>query len=484
MADKNNYNNIDILKLFDDCIKESICCTEPVAVGLSVSTAFNAVNGILPVWLNYEKINTGTIIKDDKQHKLEDIKRVVVEVDRDTYKNSLQVKIPYTNGLNGAKMAAALGLFCNPNNKLELYKDLTQKKVLKAVDMVNKGKIEVIPNLSWDNICIKSKVFLSGLVGDTIGISHIIGEHSNIVYIAVNNRVLFRRTINEIDSNLDRLKSLKLIDLIHIVENLHPESRKKIKKAIEVNNNAVYDVIHTFKEYKETNFYHVMNDFLDTGYLADDLINRAKNKVAVAIEGRMSGLDIKVMTCAGSGNVGLTTTLPLITIAERLGKYDDKFENAADIDDKLIKSVGLAYLVANYVNMWTGYLSALCGCAVKAGIGATAGITYYLLDDDLNDLEKVEIVGTAINIMSSTVVGLICDGSRRECALKAAMVTGSAISSAFLALKGIKHHGGGITDIDPLVTIKNIGSISKGMIETDKIILKILEEMKDEYRSN
>lgn len=478
MADKSN--KMDIVRLFDDCIKESICCTEPVAIGLSVSTAFNAVNGILPNWLdsNFKDYRDPDATKKIKRtYTTDKIKRVTVELDRDTYKNSIQVKIPYTDGLNGAKIAAALGLFCNPNNRLELYRDLTNEKVLKAADLINDGRIEIIPNLYWNEICIKSEVLLDESSRDIRGTSHTIGEHSNIVYIAIDNNVLLKKTPDDNSSNFDKLKDLKLIDLIHIVEHLPIKSKNRIKKAIEINNNAFYDAKRIFNEHKEDDVCGVMSEFINKGYPADDVITCAKRRVAIAVAGRMAGLDIKVMTCAGSGNVGLTATLPLIMIAERFGTFNGRFDNMTDTDDRLIRSVGLSYLVVNYTNIWTGYLSALCGCAVKAGIGATAGITYYLLDDGLDDIEKAEIIGVAINIMASTVIGLICDGAKSGCALKAAMVTDSAISSAFLALNGIAQYHEGIADKDPIITLKNIGTISKGMIETDKIIIGILERL-------
>jgi L-cysteine desulfidase len=164
------------------------------------------------------------------------------------------------------------------------------------------------------------------------------------------------------------------------------------------------------------------------------------------------------MACAGSGNQGLVATLPIMAVAERVGWRNEE----------LVEAIALSYLISCYSTYFSGYVSALCGLAIKAGLGATAGITYYLGGN-------VKQIGSAIKNMAGDVTGILCDGAKVGCAIKALTIAGATVQSAMLALKGVELSSrDGIVDKTPEETIKNIGKISKAMIKADKNIIKIL----------
>lgn len=450
---------LDVKKFFEESIKKSVGCTDPAAIGLSVSIAFHAIEGKMPSWLNKEYLKKSELdFKSDLNIKI--IKKVIVELDKDTYRNALQVVIPHTGGIKGCENAAALGLLCNPDKRLELYQDLTNEKVLESKKFVEEKKVKIIPNYNWEDLHIETEILMENHKCKVLTQ----GEHSNITLIEVDNKILYEKTAKiDKESPLDEILKLNLIELINIIEILTDDSKNILEDSIKANTQAYYDAEKQFKLIKTKSIGSAIKNLIDLNYLPNDLINSAKYKVATAIEGRMVGFNLKIRTCAGSGNMGLISTLTLIEVAERFSKKEDK----------LIKALALTHLIANYVSKYSGILSALCGCCTIAGIGLAAGIAYYLINDDIKISEKVKIIGAAINNMIGSITGIICDGANKTCALKALTAVDAAITNALLSIKGIRTlENEGIVNKDPILSIKNIKIISKGMMDADKIIIK------------
>jgi L-cysteine desulfidase len=167
------------------------------------------------------------------------------------------------------------------------------------------------------------------------------------------------------------------------------------------------------------------------------------------------------MSSAGSGNHGLTAILPIWAIKDFIDH--DK--------ETVLRAIALSHIITAYVKAHTGRLSAVCGCSVAAGAGATAGIT-YLVGGDVDHM-----AGAIRNIMED-LAGVICDGAKAGCALKLNTAAGAAVQAALFSLQGIN-----VKDTDGIVgtttenTIRNMGTLShQGMMETDKTILKIMVE--------
>jgi L-cysteine desulfidase len=165
-----------------------------------------------------------------------------------------------------------------------------------------------------------------------------------------------------------------------------------------------------------------------------------------------------VMSNSGSGNQGISATLPVVVFAEKL-QVDE---------EKKIRAVILSNLITIYIKLKFGRLSALCGATISA-IGASCGIT-YLLGGDIKEIKS------AIQNMLGTVTGMLCDRAKPGCALKIAVCTSSAIQSALITMHGNTIQSTeGIIENDPELSIENLCRLgNQGTAETDKIILEIM----------
>ncbi|TFF88453.1 MAG: hypothetical protein EU548_08845 [Promethearchaeota archaeon] len=149
-------------------------------------------------------------------------------------------------------------------------------------------------------------------------------------------------------------------------------------------------------------------------------------------------------------------------------------------EDKLLRSLALTHLMTNYVALYSGYISVLCGCSLKAGIGLAVGILYYFIDEDITKERKLLKFGAAINNVIESITGVICDGAKKGCALKVISSIDAAYTSALLALKTENlDYSEGIINENPIESLENIEKISKGMSQVDDIIIKdILNKVK------
>lgn len=445
---------MNLSELLRSQVKPSLGCTEPVATGLAASIAYNALRGWIPTWLGG---------KTPYAPEYFDIQEILINVDRDVYKNSLAVGIPKTQNLYGIYNAVALGIFCNPDKELSLFQDSNEEKLALAKKLVEDNKIKIKVVDDWKGEAdINILAIVKAKEGSHYheGMTRIQHSHTNVTCIMKDGKTLYKKKEKPqskgFDENMEELSKMSLKGILNLTESFSKEDMDYILEGIKMNERAS-DV--GLRNRLGLQIGYMLQELMEEGVLANDVVTLAKIKTAAAADARMSGYDVSVMSCAGSGNQGCVATLPIVAVAEKFGR-DDK---------KLIKAVGLSYLITSYVTYYSGYLSALCGCAVKAGIGATSGITYYLG----GDLEKI---GDAINNMAANITGIICDGAKLGCAKKLATSAGVAVESALLAMKGVKvPPTNGIVAKNPEDTIKNIGRVSKGMIQTDKSIVEIME---------
>jgi L-cysteine desulfidase len=192
-----------------------------------------------------------------------------------------------------------------------------------------------------------------------------------------------------------------------------------------------------------------------------DMILAAKMLTSAAADARMAGVKLPAMSSAGSGNHGLTAVLP-IWAAKEFIECEEK---------SILEAIGLSHIITAYVKAHTGRLSAVCGCSIAAGAGATAGVTYLLGGN-------VQHIAGAITNLTEDLAGIICDGAKASCALKLATAASTAVQAALLSLQGvIVRPRDGIIGASFEQTTQNIGALStQGMIETDRTILKIMLE--------
>jgi L-cysteine desulfidase len=198
------------------------------------------------------------------------------------------------------------------------------------------------------------------------------------------------------------------------------------------------------------------------GFLGDDMFYRTKLRVASAVDARMAGMNQAVMTSGGSGNQGIVATLTPYLVGREMG-----------VDaGRIIESIAAAHLVNAYVKCFVGELSVICGCAMAAGIASAAAIVYQQAGIDLP-----RIALAAGNVVGD-LGGLICDGAKPGCAMKAVTAVDTAIRSALMALKGF-----GLSSDDGLVghtvedSLRNLGRITlEGMFQVDPTMLDILRD--------
>jgi len=193
--------------------------------------------------------------------------------------------------------------------------------------------------------------------------------------------------------------------------------------------------------------------------LENDMGSYAVALTAAAADARMAGCLLPVMSTNGSGNQGLTATLPVIAVAEKLEKSHEE----------LLRAVALSELVTIHIKSYIGKLSALCGCAIAASIGSSCAITNMLGGG-------YENIAYAIQNMIADVSGLICDGAKSGCALKVATSVSAAIQCAILATNNVQASGkDGIVDENVEKSIYNLGNLgNEGMAYTDKVILNMM----------
>jgi L-cysteine desulfidase len=421
-------------------VAPALGCTEPVAIALGAAAAVS----LLPETL---------------------IDSIEIWVDPNIYKNGLAVSIPGTGGLSGLDMASALGAFGgDPRLKLEVLDSVDDAAVSAAQKLIGAGRVKV--NLLRDQVGLLIKTVVSG--GGHTAESVITGLHDNIVSLALDGHaaadsdLLPKTKAGDGRSRLsdleDWLKQLSLDQLLELLDDLDDDDLAFLESGIEVNLRlADYGLKHGCG----LGVGRTLERLVRQGLMKRDMITAARIMASSAADARMSGVKLPAMSSAGSGNHGLTAILPIVAL-----------ETFITVDHRtVLEAIGLSHIITAYVKAFTGRLSAICGCSVAAGAGATAGVTYLMGGT------KHHIAG-AIKNLTEDLAGVICDGAKGGCALKLATAAGTAVQAALFSLQGVNvSFTDGIIGRSPEDTMKNIGTLTtQGMIETDRTILNIMLE--------
>jgi len=416
----------ELLRVLRDEMKPAVGCTEPVAVALASSKAYQAVGG--------------------------ELEGISITTDSALFKTSRTCVVPGTSG-TGYALTAVLGILVGePSLELEVLKRVEEKSIVKAKSWLKKGIVEVAMKEGEVGIYVEAVVRTSKGVGRAV----IRGTHTNIVLVEANGKVVYKKKEESKEEKNFDIASLRVTDLIRFVEGIPFEDIRFVLDAVKMNKELAQEGLNgRFGMGVGAN----MLSLLGEKKIADDPITSAQILVASATDARFGGAKKPAMSIAGSGSHGITATLPVAVMAERMGIGEEK----------LARAIALSLLLTIYIKAYSGRLSAFCGCAVTAAVGASTGIVYLLGGDD-------EQVGYAIKNMAADVTGIICDGGNFSCALKTSTGAGAAIRTALLALKGVVIPDDiGIVGRGVEETIKNMGRISSpGMVETDRVILDIV----------
>ena len=415
------------LNILNEELIIALGCTEPTAIAIAAATARKYVWG-------------------------ENILEVKVKASRNVIKNALSVGIPGTDSC-GINLAAALGIFAYDSDKdLQILANIKPSDIQNAIKMVKKNLIKV------KLADTPKKLYIEVVIETDISYSKVIIEdhHENIVLIEVDGNAINTNQCIDIintDSDNEKFDNLNLDSILEFIHTVDIEKLDIIKQSIEINTKICLEGL---KNPYGLNVGRSIKNKMKNGFLADDLVNYATALTAAGSDARMAGSSLPVMSNSGSGNQGISTTIPVVVF----GEGSDK--------EKIIRAVTLSNLVTIYIKLKLGRLSALCGASISA-TGACSGITYLLGGDDTK-------IKSSIQNMMGNLTGMICDGAKAGCALKVATCTNAAIQSAIVTLEGnMIESSNGIIEKSADDTIKNFCLIGNtGMIEADKLILEIM----------
>ncbi|MFO7792758.1 MAG: L-serine ammonia-lyase, iron-sulfur-dependent, subunit alpha [Candidatus Saliniplasma sp.] len=436
---------MDLKSFLDENVKPAAGCTEPVAIGYAVSLAYNSIFGNLP----------DDPCKDVPMPDRDSLKEVRLKVGKGVYKNAFSMAVPGTDGRKGIEIAASVGIYLDPKKELELFEDVDEDILTGAIDIVNQDKIKITDVKDKAEFDISVDLIYDVNSDRRTSSVRLEKFHDHISSIIVDGEVLYR------DEDIQKKRgSINVPDcieeMVHAAENIDEELIDRLYSGIEMNMARSQDGLEN--EYG-IGVGRMLNEMIESGELSDDLINKVKMTTAAAADARMGGIEKPVMSTSGSGNQGITVLVPIGVVGKEM-----------DISKrKMAKGAMLAHQITKFSTERSSYLSALCGCSVKAGMGVTAGITYILGG-------STEQIRNSINLLAGNVTGMICDGAKEGCALKISTAAGEALESSLMALKGLDvPDDNGIVGDTAEETLENIGKISDEMATIDLKIIDILE---------
>ncbi len=408
--------------------REIVCalgCTEPSAVALAVAKARETLG--------------------------EEPEKILLHVSGNILKNAMNVGIPGTN-LKGIETAAALGSVAGKAEYgLEVLKGVEEDHIRQAQEMIQQGRLEIQLKDCEEKLYIEAKC----IKGDRSAEAVIERYHTNFVNVCKNDRVIYFKDKEESAEEISGTYHLTLERIWEFVQQCGMEQLSFLKEVIEVNSRIAEEGLRG--EYGMGVGKHLAER--GKRETETDFQTYVVSYVSAAADARMAGCALPVMATTGSGNQGLTASLPVIAAAGWLKCSEEE----------LYRGLALSELVTIHVKEYIGKLSALCGCAIAASIGSACGIT-YLLGGQYKNIEY------AVKNMVADISGLICDGAKAGCALKIATSVSGAIQCAYLALEGVEApERDGIVCESVEDTICNLGNLgNNGMRVTDHVILDMM----------
>ena len=430
----------EIIGLIHKEVKPALGCTEPIAVALAVAKAMEVMEEGLA--------RSGWRTSDGYT--------LAVEVSGNILKNGMGVGIPGT-GMVGLHIASALGAVCGKScYGLEVLSDLTPETVERAKEMVAQELVSVSLAETDLKLYVKATIGYEGHTSYAV----IENDHDNIVETGFDGSASHSAGRKGVCEDCTEQKSTPDYDLT-------------VKEILEFASTVAYDDIKFILESRTLNL-ALANEGMSGGYglrvgyaisldcnkevFGGDFLSYAMALTAAASDARMAGCTLAAMSNSGSGNQGITVTMPVIAYSIKYGTTDEQ----------LARALVLSHLVAIHIKGYLGKLSALCGCVI-ASTGAACGLVYLRGGD-------YEQICAAIKNMIGNITGMVCDGAKVGCAMKVASGVSSALQSAVLAREGICiSEYDGIIEKDIEKTIMNLGRIgSVGMQHTDNMILDIM----------
>ena len=405
-------------------LRPAMGCTEPIALAYAAAKA-RAVLGVIP-------------------------QRVEARVSGNIIKNVKSVVVPNTGGLRGIATAICAGIIAGDAEKeLQVISSVSDDQRSALKDYLSTAKIEISPSPS--DLIFDIDLTFYAENGDTSRV-RIINHHTNIVLIRKNEDILLELPVAE--SSEDHLTDKSCLSIEKIVEFADcldvDDVRECVGRQIEYNMAIAMDGI-------ENNWGANIGSVI-LKHQGQSLEKRAAAYAAAGSDARMSGCEKPVIILSGSGNQGITASVPVVIVAQEMGASEEE----------LLRAVVVSDLVTIHQKTGIGRLSAYCG-AISAGCGAGAGIAY------LRGGRFHAVAHTVVNAIA-ILSGTICDGAKPSCAAKIAAAVDAGILGYDMYLENQQFYGGdGIVTKGVDKTVINVGRLAReGMRETDKTILEIM----------
>lgn len=419
----------EVYQAYCDILKEELRlamgCTEPIAIAYSASIARSYLNS--------------------------DPTEIQIGLSGNIIKNTKSVVVPATGGMHGIPAAVAAGTVANkPELVLEVLTSLTADDVPKMQDLLEKCPIDV-RELDTAHI-FEIRITMKNEKDEVI--VRLLDRHTNLVYVEKNGEVLIKNEAEEEDGGIKTDRNLLNVeDIVTFTDEVNLDDVRELLERQISHNMAIAE------EGMKNNYGACIGKII---YKNGDcsLADKARAYAAAGSDARMNGCELPVCILSGSGNQGMTASIPVVVYARELGKTEEE----------MLRAVLLSDLITTHLKTGIGCLSAYCG-AISAGCGAGAGIAY------LYGGKFKEVAHTIVNSLA-ILSGTICDGAKSSCAAKIAMAVESGILGYEMYKNGQQFYGGdGIVTKGVENTIVNVGKLAKdGMSITDKEIIRIMLE--------
>lgn len=378
--------------------------------------------------------------------------RIEAKVSPNLMKNGMGVTVPGT-GTVGLPMAAAIGAIGgDPNGDLEVLKNITPEQVDQAKAMLKADKVSV-SILETEHILYSEATLFYQTERVCVRIAE---HHTNVIYIEKNGQTLLSKPCAVNNDNITEvfttLTAKEIFDFSMCVD---LEKIRFIDQAAKLNSVLSQEGLRA--DYG-LHIGRTLQKQIGLGMISDDLLNRIIIETTAASDARMGGASLPAMSNSGSGNQGITATMPVVVMARHLNVNEEK----------RIRALFLSHLMAIYIHSKLPKLSALCA-VTTAAMGSCAGLAWLLTG-------KFENISMAISSMIGDISGIICDGASNSCAMKVSTSVTSSYKSILMAMDNSQVTGNeGIVEHDIDRSINNLCSIaSRSMQYTDRQVIEIM----------
>ncbi len=429
---RDNQKWIEMLKAVKKEVLPALGCTEPISLALASAIAASHLEG--------------------------EIDYIDAKVSPNLMKNGMGVTVPGT-GMQGLPIAAAVGaLGGNPEAGLEVLSTLTPELVAAGKKLLEENKVSVSISAKPKLLYAESTV----VSGDHSVKVAIADSHTHVILIQKDDQILFEEIeeVGQEESSAYSFDGINTHDLFEFVSNVPFEEIQFILQAEKLNDALSQEGL------KNSYGLHIgatLKRQMENGFLADDLLTKVLIRSTAAADARMGGATLPAMSNSGSGNQGITATMPVVVVADFI---DASPENRA-------RALMLSHLMAVYIHDKLPRLSALCA-VTTAAMGAAAGMAYLL------GKGKYKPISLAVSSMVGDLAGMICDGAANSCAMKVSTSVGSAFKAVLMALDntGVTGQEGIVSD-DVDDSIDNLCALASGsMQQVDTQVLQIMVNKK------